>query len=162
MTPSRIVHAALLVAVLAAPAAAQTAPMAVPVVNLDGATINVPLEGLTRHVVTASDHGAQVAFEGVLVGDVLAKAGVVMGEKLRGPGAMARYVLATARDGYTTVFALAELDPGISESAILIADRRDGKRLDEKAGPLQIVSPYEKRAGRWIRQLARLDVREAK
>jgi len=43
-------------------------------------------------VVTATQDGAQVAFEGVLVGDVLAKAGVVMGEKLRG-GAMARYVL---------------------------------------------------------------------
>lgn len=46
--------------------------------------------------------------------------------------------------------------------AAVLATARDGKRLDERAGPLQIVSPYEKRAGRWIRQLARLDVREAK
>jgi len=162
MTTCRIVQAVLLVAALAAPAAAQTAPAAVPVVNLDGTTTSVSLEGLTRHVVTATQGGAQVAFEGVLVGDVLAKAGVVMGAKLHGPGSMARYVFATARDGYTVAYSLAELDPSISDSNILIADRRDGKRLDEKAGPLQIVSPYEKRAGRWIRQLARVEVREAK
>ena len=159
----RTVHVlAVTLALAAFPSARAFAQAAVEVVGLDGKATKVALEGMNRHVVTADDHGAAVTFEGVLAGDVLAKAGVELGEKLHGPTAFARFVRVTARDGYTVVFAIAELDPAVSDTAVIIADRRDGKRLDDKAGPLQIVSPYEKRQARWVRQLARLEVVEAK
>jgi hypothetical protein len=63
---------------------------------------------------------------------------------------------------YKVVFSIAELDGGLTDQAILVADRRDGKPLGATVGPLQIVVPYEKRAGRWIRQVIRLELREAK
>lgn len=51
---------------------------------------------------------------------------------------------------------------GKTDQIIRLADRRDGKPLGAGAGPLQIVVPHEKRAGRWIRQVSRLEIRQAK
>ena len=148
-----------LVAAAAAGAAAQAA---IEVVPADGKSLSVALTGLPRRTVTADDHGTRITFEGVLVRDVLAKAGVALGEKLHGPTALTSFVLATAADNYKVIFSIAELDAGFTDQIILLADRRDGKPLDANAGPLQIVVPHEKRAGRWIRQVNRLEVRQAR
>lgn len=148
-----------LVAAAAAGAAAQTA---IAVTPQDGKTVSVTLADLPRHTVTADDHGTRITFEGVLVRDVLARAGVPLGDKLHGPTALTSFVMATALDNYQVIFAIAELDGGFTDQVILLADRRDGKPLDAKAGPLQIVVPHEKRAGRWIRQVNRLEIRQAK
>ena len=134
----------------------------VEVVGLDGKSVKVSIDGMTRHIVTATQGTANIEFEGVLMRDVLAKADTPLGERLHGPEALTTFVLATARDGYKVVFAIAELDASFTDGVVMIADRRDGKRLDEKAGPLQIVTPDEKRAGRWMRQLMKLEVRQAK
>ena len=147
---------------LMAAAAAAAAQGAIDVTPADGKTLSVALTGLPRHTVSADDHGTRITFEGVLLRDVLAKAGVPLGEKLHGPAALTSFVLATALDRYQVVFSIAELDAGFTDQVILLADRRDGKPLDAKAGPLQIVVPHEKRAGRWIRQVNRLEVRHAK
>ena len=158
----KAVNLVVLAAVLccARPVAAQSP--AVDVIGLDGKSVKVSLDGLTRHIVTATQGGAKVEFEGVMMRDVLARADTPLGEKLHGPEALTTFVLATARDGYKAVFAIAELDASFTDGVVMIADRRDGKRLDEKTGPLQIVTPDEKRAGRWMRQLVKLEVRQAK
>lgn len=148
-----------LVATVASGAAAQAA---IEVVPGNGKTLSVALAGLPRQTATADDHGTRITFEGVLVRDVLAKAGVPLGEKLHGPTALTSFVLATARDSHKVIFSIAELDAGFTDQIILLADRRDGKPLDANAGPLQIVVPHEKRAGRWIRQVNRREVRQAK
>lgn len=147
---------------MAAAASAAAAQAAIEGVPANGKTLVVALNGLPRHTVTADDHDIRITFEGVLVRDVLAKAGVPLGETLHGPAALASFVLATASDNYQVIFSIAELDAGFTDHIILLADRRDGKPLDTKAGPLQIVVPHEKRAGRWIRQVNRLEVRHAK
>ena len=49
-----------------------------------------------------------------------------------------RYLVVEAADGYRAVFALPELDPAFSDRVILLADRRDGKPLDGKEGPLRV------------------------
>jgi len=54
------------------------------------------------------------------------------------------------------VFALPELDPAFSDRIILLADRRDGKLLAGKEGPLRVIVPGEKRHARWIRQVIAL------
>jgi hypothetical protein len=56
-------------------------------------------------------------YEGVRLSDLLAKAGVPMGDKLRGR-TMAMYVLAQASDGYAVVYSVAGLDPAIHPPAI--------------------------------------------
>jgi DMSO/TMAO reductase YedYZ molybdopterin-dependent catalytic subunit len=97
------------------------------------------------------------AYEGVLLEEVLRKAGVPQGEGLRGPS-MATYVLAEAADGYRVVFSLAELDSGIVDSEVIVADTMDGAPLGEKQGPFQIVAPHEKRPARWVRMLKSITV----
>jgi hypothetical protein len=89
--------------------------------------------------------------------ELLKTAGVKFGQDLRGP-ALATYLVVEAADGYRAVFALPELDPAFTDRVILLADRRDGKPLDEREGPLRIVVPGEKRAARWVRQVVALKV----
>lgn len=110
---------------------------------------------LPRQAVRAKDHdGKEAEFEGVPLVEVLTAAGVPFGEGLRGP-ALANYLVVEASDGYRAVFALPELDPACTDRVILLADRRDGKPLDEKHGPLRVV-PGEKRHSRWVRQVTTL------
>ena len=99
-------------------------------------------------------------YEGVLLEELLHKAGVPQGEQLRGPS-MATYVLAEAEDGYRVVFSLAELDSGILESEVIVADTMDGAPLAAKEGPFRLVVPHEKRPARWVRMLKSITVMRA-
>ena len=72
--------------------------------------------------------------------------------------AMATFVVASATDGYRVVFSLAEFDPALTGSEILVADTIDGTPLPVKQGPLRIVAPRDKRPARSVRMLERLDV----
>ena len=88
---------------------------------------------------------------------MLKLAGSAQGEHLRG-AAMATYVLVEAADGYRVVFSLAELDPGIQDSNVLVADKVDGHALDSKVGPLRLVAPLDKRPARWVRMVQSIRV----
>jgi DMSO/TMAO reductase YedYZ molybdopterin-dependent catalytic subunit len=96
-------------------------------------------------------------YEGVALEEILRKAGVPQGDALRGP-AMATYVLAEAADGYRVVFSLAELDAGIADSEVIVADTMDGAPLGDKLGPFRLVAPHEKRPARWVRMLRSITV----
>jgi DMSO/TMAO reductase YedYZ molybdopterin-dependent catalytic subunit len=96
-------------------------------------------------------------YEGVALEEILRKAGVPQGDALRGPS-MATYVLAEATDGYRVVFSLAELDSGIADSEVMVADTLDGAALGGKLGPFRLVAPHEKRPARWVRMLKSLTV----
>jgi hypothetical protein len=96
-------------------------------------------------------------YEGVPLADLLKLAGAAQGEQLRG-SAMATYVLIEAIDGYRVVFSLAELDPGIQDSNVLLADKVDGHALDGKTGPLRLVAPLDKRPARWVRMVQSIRV----
>jgi hypothetical protein len=67
-------------------------------------------------------------------------------------------VLAEATDGYRVVFSLAELDSGIVESEVIVADTMDGAALGGKEGPFRLVAPDEKRPARWVRMLKSITV----
>jgi hypothetical protein len=69
-------------------------------------------------------------YEGVALEEILRKAGVPQGDALRGP-AMVTYVLAEAADGYRVVFSLAELDAGIADGEVIVADTMDGAPLGD-------------------------------
>jgi len=83
-------------------------------------------------------------YEGVPIQELLSRAGVPLGEKLRGAW-MSACVVAEASDGYRVVFALAELDSGFQNSDVIIADTLDGAPLGDKEGPFKIVAPRDKR-----------------
>jgi hypothetical protein len=138
-------------------------PAAITIDNGAGKTVSLTVEDLSKlppETVKTSDHGTTATFEGALLPDVLAKAGVPVGEKLRGK-ALAQYLLVEASDGYRAVFALPELDPAFTDRKIYLVWKRDGKALSDKEGPFRIVIPDEKRAARWVRQVVSLKVRQA-
>lgn len=151
--------ALLLGCTLIAPVAA-LAQGAIDVIGLDGRKMTISFAGLeSKSVNTADAAGIKTTHEGVAMRDVLVKAGVPMGDALRGK-ALARVVIATAADGYQVAYAIAELDPQFNDYVILIANTRDGKPLLPDTGPLQIVVPQDKRAARWMRQVTTLEVRQ--
>jgi len=115
------------------------------------------LKTMPRTTVTVSADGQQNSYEGVLVGELLKRAGAPVGRDLSGK-AVATYVRATAKDGYQVVFSLAELDPGFTPNDIIVADTVDGKPLFDYQGPFRIVAPHDKRGARSIRMLQRLEV----
>lgn len=138
-----------------------------PVLNVGGEVTRplklsaADLAKLPRQTVTAKDHnGKPATFEGIALIEILRLAGVEFGEKLRGTS-LALFLVVDATDGYRAVFALPELDPAFTDQSIILADRRDGKALTDAEGPWRIVVPNEKRQGRWVRQVAALNLRRA-
>jgi DMSO/TMAO reductase YedYZ molybdopterin-dependent catalytic subunit len=129
---------------------AVTTPLRLTVADLK----KMPRKTLT--VVNPHDKKTEV-YEGVSLEELLRRAGVPQGENLRG-AALATYVLAEANDGYRVVFSLAELDPGIVESEVIVADTMDSATLGANQGPFRLIAPEEKRPARWVRMLKSLTV----
>ena len=115
------------------------------------------LKAMPRTTVTIPEQGKDVKYTGVLVGEILSRAGAPLGRDLSGP-AVASYILATGKDGYAALFSLAELDPAFTSNDIIIADTVDGQPLFDYQGPLRLVAPHDKRGARGVRMLQRLDV----
>lgn len=145
-----------------APAAA---PAAAPVTTLtiinDGKSISLThaeLKTMPRtKVEVKTEDGTVNIYEGVLVGELLKKAGAPIGPGMRGT-AVASYVVASASDGYQAVFAIAELDPNFTDEDITVADTVDGKPLFAYQGPLRLVAPKDKRGARSVRMLEKIEV----
>ena len=115
------------------------------------------LAQMPRATVTTNNGGIETRYEGVWLHEILKKAGVPLGEQLRGK-ALTTYVLAEAQDGYQVVFSLGELDPAFADNQILLADKANGKPLFGDDGSFRIVAPKEKRAARSVRMLTKLEV----
>jgi len=113
-----------------------------------------------KRVAVTDDRGARVTYEGVPVVELLQRAGVPLGKRLRG-AQLKFYVVVGASDGYQVVFALPEFDPGFTDQVILLADRCDGHPLSAPEGPFRIVVPGEKRHARWVREVTDLDIEQA-
>ena len=101
--------------------------------------------------------GAKENYEGVPLREILKRAGVPSGKDLRGK-ALASYVLAKAHDGYQVVFSLGEVDEGLGNESIIVADKRDGKALIGNQGPFRIVCPNDKAGSRSVRMVETLEI----
>jgi hypothetical protein len=114
---------------------------------------------LPRKTVKTKDHsGVAATYEGVLLADVLQAGKVTLGKDLKGP-LLAHCLLVEAADAYQVVFSLPEVDPGMTDNLVLVADRKDAKPLDAKEAPYRLVVPQEKKHARWVRQVTRISVR---
>jgi hypothetical protein len=76
------------------------------------------------------------------------------------------YVTIVATDGYETVVAEAEIDPGFGNAPILLAHTEDGEPLSkvpytssEYKGPAQLVVPTDTHGGRYANQICLIRVR---
>jgi hypothetical protein len=101
--------------------------------------------------------GEPATYEGVLLYDILLKAGVPFGKDMPGKP-MASYILATARDGYQVVFAIPEIDPAFAGARVLIADKRDSGPLLAVQKPLQMIAPQDKMHARSMYSLVKIEI----
>jgi hypothetical protein len=116
------------------------------------------LAKMPRETVSVPDQdGTKAEYEGVLLREILKRAGAPLGRDLRGKS-LASYVVAKAQDGYQVVFTLAEVDPEYVNEPILVADKRDGKPLFGYQGPFRLVCPNDKAAARSVRMLESLQI----
>ena len=118
------------------------------------------LASLPRAKVARDDHGKRLSCEGVLLIDLLTRAGLPTGKDVRG-AALSVVIVAAARDGYRAAFTLGELDRSLGNAGAVIADRCEGKALGADRGPFRLVFPRDERGARSVRQLERLIVTTA-
>jgi hypothetical protein len=116
------------------------------------------LAQMPRETVTVQDQeGGQIKYTGVMLREILTRAGAPLGKELRGK-ALATFVLAKAKDGYQVLFSLAEVDAQFGNEQIIVADQRDGKALFGYQGPLRLVCPADKAGARSVRMLQTLEI----
>jgi hypothetical protein len=144
-------------------AAGQSSPAATPSVTIGGAVAapvaltRADLLTMPRASATTVSNGISTVYEGVLVADVLKRAGVPFGSGMRGE-ALAGYLVATATDGYRVVFSLGELDPDLTDGQYLLADSENGGPLFGASGHFRLLVPKDKRGARSVRLLSSLTV----
>jgi DMSO/TMAO reductase YedYZ molybdopterin-dependent catalytic subunit len=167
----RTARACLLFAALALPmtlpAIAQTAAPAADtssaILKLEGA-IPTPLTltsndlaKLPRSTAALTSDGNTTTYEGVLLYDLLTKAGWQFGRGMTGKG-MASYILATARDGYQVTFTPGDIDPLFGNIKILIADKADNAPLPAREAPFRIIVPGDKMHARSLFSVVKIEV----
>ena len=127
--------------------------------------LDIKLEDLKQYkqteVIRKDRDGNDHTYSGVILADLLQKAGVTLGKDMRGEN-LTKYVLVDASDGYQVVFALAELDKDFTDRTIILADMVDGKPLAAADGPFRIIVQNEKKPVRCIKQVTSLKVVFAK
>jgi hypothetical protein len=159
--PKTAIFALALVVAMLSGAAAQVRPPASPPpppapihIAINPAT----LAGLPRITISATDeNGHTNAYSGVSLEDLLVRAGAPHGGPMRGK-AMLGYVLISAADGYHVLFTLPEIDASYTDHVVLIADKRDGVPFLQDAGPYRLITPFDKRDGRWVKQVTAVDL----
>lgn len=117
----------------------------------------VELDKLPRATASLTADGTTTTYEGVLLYDVMVKAGWQFGRSMTGKG-MASYIIATAKDGYQVVFSPAEIDPMFAGAKILVADKADGAALPNREMPFRLVVPGDKMHARSIFSLVKIEV----
>jgi DMSO/TMAO reductase YedYZ molybdopterin-dependent catalytic subunit len=115
------------------------------------------LAKMPRATAQLTADGTTSTYEGVLLYDILVKAGWQFGHGMTGKP-MASYLIATGKDGYQVVFALPEIDPQFSGAKVIIADKADGAALPAREQPFRIVAPEDKMHARSIYSLVKLEV----
>jgi Oxidoreductase molybdopterin binding domain len=124
----------------------------------------LPMTSLTQRQVLTTNTGAasagserSVIYEGVLLRDVLARAGFGTANDR---GARVGVIEAVATDGYRSVFSWGELFNSNAGEQVLVISTMDGRPLDATAGPLALRALADIRPGpRHVRNLCALVVR---
>jgi Oxidoreductase molybdopterin binding domain len=115
------------------------------------------LARMPRSTATLASDGATDTYEGVLLYDILVKAGFQFGRGMVGKGAPV-CLIATGSDGFQAVFSLAEIDPQFSGVKVLVADKENGLPLPDRYKPFRIIAPQDKLRARSIYSLIKLEV----
>lgn len=139
-------------------AAAQPAALKVEGAGLTPLTLTADdLARLPRTTVTVPSDGGSDAYEGVLLYDILVKAGWKFGQMPAGKGVPVA-ILATAKDGFQAVFSIGEIDPQLAGEKVIVADKLNGQPLPARYKPFRMVAPEDKRHARSLYSLVKIEV----
>jgi len=119
------------------------------------------LKAMPHKNVTVFNEHAKVneTYTGVVLADLLTKAGVPVGKDLKGK-AFLLYVVAEGTDHYRVLYSLSEVDPVNHSGDVIVADSLNGAPLTTD-GAFKLVSSEDKRPARWVRNLTRITVKAA-
>lgn len=101
--------------------------------------------------------GSEAIYHGAWLGDVL-DLGCDSAAHLDKHGSLRAVVKVTGADGFVAVVALAEAMPDFSDHPVMLAWQRNGEPLSERHGPFQLVLADDRKPGRNVRQVKRLEV----
>jgi hypothetical protein len=102
------------------------------------------------------------SFTGVLLWDLLSKSpvdGIVTDPKIKND-VLHKVVIVTGTDCYQSIFGAGEFDPFFGGSQIMVAYATGGQSLGA-AGFARIVVPGDKAGGRFVSNIANIEVRDA-
>ncbi|MFV0280578.1 MAG: hypothetical protein ACK5JM_07440 [Rhodoblastus sp.] len=97
----------------------------------------------------------EATYTGALLWSALEKAGAFAGidERAR----LGKSITVIGKDGFRASLAVAEIDPEFANKQVLIAYRSDGAPFPDNE--LRLIVPGDKRGGRSVRNVARLEIR---
>jgi hypothetical protein len=123
--------------------------------HLDAAAL-AHMPSVQVHVSFLTEHGAETAdYAGATLWSVLQQSGLITSTNPRDREKQA--IVVTGRDGYAVVLAMAEIDPAFEGKQIVLADQVDGHPIS--GGELRLVVPSDRRGGRSVRDVVRIEVR---
>jgi DMSO/TMAO reductase YedYZ molybdopterin-dependent catalytic subunit len=103
-------------------------------------------------VTFTTGHGPQSGhFTGVLLWDVIQKAGIVDEAGAKTKHHLQHALLVVGRDGYAVVVSLGEIDPEFEGKTVLLTD-------DNAAEGVRLVVPGDKAGGRNVRDVVRIEI----
>jgi DMSO/TMAO reductase YedYZ molybdopterin-dependent catalytic subunit len=105
--------------------------------------------------------GLEYYYSGVALAEILRQAGAIVAPEIQGED-LAKYLLVKSADGSEVIFSLAELDSGLTNQTIILADQMNSKPLPQGTGPFRLVVPGDKKRTRWIWEVNSFVVRYAK
>jgi len=98
------------------------------------------------------------SFTGALLWDVLQSAGGVAVDPNVKNDIIHKIIIVSGRDGYEAVFSAGEIAPDFGGAQILVAYEANGQPLDD-GGSARIVVPGDRRGGRFVGRIAKIEVR---
>lgn len=115
---------------------------------------------VTLTVAFGAGQGFQTGrYTGVQLWDLLQEAGVKL-DPARNSDKLRKYVVVTGSDNYDAVFAYTELDPDFGAEMVLVAYAKDGQPLGPAEGMARTVISSDKRGGRLVSNVIRIEVRD--
>jgi DMSO/TMAO reductase YedYZ molybdopterin-dependent catalytic subunit len=98
------------------------------------------------------------AFTGALLWDLLQSVGIIVDPAIKND-ILRKTIVVTGTDGYVAVFTAGEIAPNFGGNQVLVAYEVDGQPLGAE-GPAEIVAPGDKAGGRFVHNIATIEVRD--
>jgi hypothetical protein len=114
----------------------------------------LPAQPIAISFLSAQDNRS-ATFAGPLLWNVLEQYKAI--DPAQHKAQVSQYVVLTGHNGYRAVLAVAELAPEFEGKQIILAREMDGKPLDSEH--LRVAVPVDKRGGRSVRDIARIEVK---